>query len=564
MFRRAVIGVVIGLLPPVSFCQLSPNPAPTAVAANPLGEARILYRKGDFSGAITKYQEFLKDHPRSPDAFAGIARAHLKQKDVDHAAEIVDQGLKVTDAPRLHVARGEVWFRQGKLTDAEKEWVEIVNSGYPEARAYLGLARVRNALAMYKTAKAMIDKAHQLDPDDPDIEEEWIDTLSRSERVEYLESTLARDNNWDADRRADVASYLAYLKERAQQKASPCRLVSKITATETPLVRLLADPQHLRGYGLAVSLNGHKSSLMLDTGSSGILVRRAIAERAGISKITETKVTGLGRKGRRDAYVGIADSIRIGDLEFQNCPIEVMESRSVAGEDGLIGTDVLENFLIELDFPNEKLRLSQLPKRPGDTEQNLSLKSEDDDDDDDPPESDAGANPPAGKSSQHPAAPSAPVDRYPVDQYKDRYISPEMQSYTRVFRFGHDLMVPTMIGNVPSKLFLLDTGSLTNFISPAAAREVTKVHGDYDTIVEGISGRVDKVYSANKAVLTFGHLRQENQDITAIDTKPISDSVGTEVSGFLGFVLLRMLDIKIDYRDALVDFQYDKKRWANR
>jgi len=125
-------------------------------------------------------------------------------------------------------------------------------------------------------------------------------------------------------------------------------------------------------------------------------------------------------------------------------------------------------------------------------------------------------------------------------------------------------MVPTMIGNVPSKLFLLDTGSLTNFISPAAAREVTKVHGDYDTIVEGISGRVDKVYSANKAVLTFGHLRQENQDITAIDTKPISDSVGTEVSGFLGFVLLRMLDIKIDYRDALVDFQYDKKRWANR
>jgi hypothetical protein len=95
-----------------------------------------------------------------------------------------------------------------------------------------------------------------------------------------------------------------------------------------------------------------------------------------------------------------------------------------------------------------------------------------------------------------------------------------------------------------------------------AAREVTKVHGDSDTIVEVISGRVDKVFSANKAVLTFGHLRQENQDMTAFDTKPISDSLGTEVSGFLGFTTLRMLDIKIDYRDALVDFAYDAKRFG--
>jgi hypothetical protein len=97
-----------------------------------------------------------------------------------------------------------------------------------------------------------------------------------------------------------------------------------------------------------------------------------------------------------------------------------------------------------------------------------------------------------------------------------------MQNYARVFRFGHDLLVPTTIGRVPYKLFLLDAGSLVNFISPAAAREVTKVHGDSDLIVEGISGRVDKVYSANHAILTFGHLRQENQDMTAFDTKSVT------------------------------------------
>jgi len=67
------------------------------------------------------------------------------------------------------------------------------------------------------------------------------------------------------------------------------------------------------------------------------------------------------------------------------------------------------------------------------------------------------------------------------------------------------------------------------------------------------------VYTANKAVLQFGHLRQENQDLTAFDTKPLSDSAGIEISGILGFVTLRMLDIKIDYRDALVNFEVDPR-----
>jgi predicted aspartyl protease len=118
------------------------------------------------------------------------------------------------------------------------------------------------------------------------------------------------------------------------------------------------------------------------------------------------------------------------------------------------------------------------------------------------------------------------------------------------------------IGNVPSKLFLIDTGATMSSISPAAAREVTKVHGDSDTVVKGISGKVNDVFSANKAVLSFGHVRQENQDMISFDTKNLSDDVGTEISGFLGFTTLRFLDIKIDYRDALIDFRYDPNHFG--
>jgi hypothetical protein len=107
----------------------------------------------------------------------------------------------------------------------------------------------------------------------------------------------------------------------------------------------------------------------------------------------------------------------------------------------------------------------------------------------------------------------------------------------------------------------LDTGSMLKAISPAAAREVTKVSPDDTITMKGLSGNVKNVFSGDEVTITFGGLRQRNLDIVAFDTTGLSNSIGTEVSGILGFVMLRMLDIKIDYRDGLVQFAFDDKRF---
>ena len=49
-------------------------------------------------------------------------------------------------------------------------------------------------------------------------------------------------------------------------------------------------------------------------------------------------------------------------------------------------------------------------------------------------------------------------------------------------------------------------------------------------------------------------------DVVTFDLSPQSRRIGTEVSGFLGFDMLQILELKLDYRDGLVDFQYDPKR----
>lgn len=263
-----------------------------------------LASKGDYDAAIKKYQQVLVERPNSPDAYAGLTRCYLKKRDVGQAYETATRGLQVNDSWPIRIALGEVYFRQGKIPEAEKEWVGVINSGHQAARAYFDLARVRWAIAMNKSAKALIDKAHELDPNDADILMRWLGTLPRSEQIKYYESDLAATRNSGGDEQANVKIYLSYLRERAKQHSRPCRLVSKITKTETPLVPLLIDPKHMRGYGLSVELNGRRNTFMLDTGASGILVTRHIAEQSGIEKLTETKVWGVGDKGPKNAYVG--------------------------------------------------------------------------------------------------------------------------------------------------------------------------------------------------------------------------------------------------------------------
>jgi len=132
--------------------------------------------------------------------------------------------------------------------------------------------------------------------------------LGKKERINYLEDYLASENNDDAESRSNAKFYFEYLKARQKEPKRVCRLVSNVASTETQLVRLLLDPKHLRGYGLAVQLNGKKANLMLDTGAGGILVDRGIAEKAGITKLSETRSAVLETKAL--TLAGLASPVR--------------------------------------------------------------------------------------------------------------------------------------------------------------------------------------------------------------------------------------------------------------
>lgn len=515
-----------------------------------LRQGAVAYHTGRFDDAIEDYQAALQQDPKSVAAYSGLTRTYLKQQKIQLALETANKAIAgAPDSAPAHTALGEVYFRQARMAEAEKEFLIAINYTHPDARADLGLARLYTAYSLYARAKARLDKAHALDSSDPEIQRRWVGTLSRAQEIQWLENYLSGPTNDDPEARQGLEDYLAFLKEREKQPHAACKLASNLSSTQAELQPMLIDARRMHGFGLTVKINGQSSRLVLDTGASGLLINSKLAKKAGIEAVSTSHVRGIGDQGASSGFIGYANSIKIGDLEFTNCLVRVSDKRSILNDDGLIGADVFSHYLVTLDFAREKLRLQELPKRPGEEKSPATLGTAADDEDsaaEKSEETKTDATQPDTAKHQSTTA------RGPYD----RYIAPEMQSYTKIFRFGHYLLIPTIVNDTPSKLFLIDTGSFLNFISPEAAREVTKVHNDEDMRIRGISGSVKNVYSADKATLHFSHFRQQNQDITAIDLSSVSRSAGTEVSGILGFVTLRFMIIKIDYRDGLVDFEY--------
>ena len=115
--------------------------------------------------------------------------------------------------------------------------------------------------------------------------------------------------------------------------------------------------------------------------------------------------------------------------------------------------------------------------------------------------------------------------------------------------------MPTSVGDSAHGLFALDTGSSTNTISPALARQVTIVR-DSNVAVNGMSGRVRNVYSADHTTLQFGRFQQPHENIVTFDVHELSKDLGVEVSGFIGFATLKKMKLMIDYQNGRVDFEY--------
>ena len=505
-------------------------------------EADQAFLHGDYDHAVTLYQAQLQQKPNDPISTVGLVHAFLKQQKVKEADDLIQKSLAAdSKSVPLLTAQGEIQYREGKPWLAFDTATSAMKLDPCNAKLHLLASRLYRLNSLYASAAKEIATAHALDPHDPVIRLDWLYTLPIAQRIVVLESYLATGTGGDPEERKHLHSYLDYLKKQSEQPHKACRLASDATTTSIPFIRFMRDGDHIRAFGLEAKLNDHSARLEIDTGASGLVVSRSVADHAGLQRISNEEIGGVGDKGGQAAYTAHADSIKIGSLEFRNCDVEVVDQRNVAGDDGLIGMDVFSRFLVTLDYPMRKLLLGPLPPRPNDVaaaKPTLETASSPDD-----YENDDNSSPTSAPAALH-----------------DRYIAPEMKDWTLVYRIGHNLLLPASLNNSSIKLFILDTGAFTTSVTPAVAREVTKVHSNGLMTIKGISGNVDKIYTADEITFRFANLSQTIRDVVAFDMPNVTKSIGMDVSGFIGLTAFRETTMKIDYRDGLVSFDYQANR----
>ena len=519
-------------LPTFAQTSASPSQAACKIDKSAPTDADIAFFRQDFKKAETLYAAAYAKDPSDSHSRELQIDSLLGQGKLDDARKLADAWTaSETKDPFAILAAADVRHTEGDWLEAYALDLKALKinpclaEGYDSLGDYESLAGFRAAAHKHYTL------AHQLSPNNENFRLDWIEGLGEAEEIQAAKDYLHDSKSIDEKSRKTAEDEYA---RRAARAAKRCELGSVNGPARIPMTPIYGPTVGVKAWGLEIAFNGKKRTLQIDTGASGFTLTQSEGANLNLPRVDIGRVGGIGSEGSTGVDIAYADSVRIGGLEFQSCPVEILHKTGAMGGstmmgerlddiDGLVGSDIFSRYLVTLDYIHHEVRLDPLPQPPGAT------------------------------------VPAAQLDalggRTDPDWMKvDRYIAPTMQSWTKVYRRGHELIMPTYISNgekrgVP-RLFMIDTGADSNLIDIGTAKEITHASENTMTSIGGLSGKEDKVFEAGKFTLDFAGLRLPVRSMDAIDLSKFNG-----VLGFLGYPTLEQLVMHIDYRDNLVLFE---------
>ena len=467
-------------------------------------------RAGDWAAAVDTYTKAVQADGRSAKAHAEKVRALLENYQVHEAEQSSKTALAAAPkSPEVLEAVGEVEFRMGRMQQAADSFESALQIDENCARVWLGMAEINRVISNHKRAHEMIEKAHSIDADDPDILEAWAHEQKKAaDEVPALQRVLVMRTKDRERHRAALQNHIEFLS--ALKDRPVYELASPYAASDIRLREIINGPNRRGGWAVEVRVNGRKADLQLDTGASGLMIRRSPAGKMGLEKLSDERLSGIGNEGDRRGYTALADEVQIGGVVLKHVPVRV--SPSDMGDpdtQGLIGTNLLSDFLISLDFKRRTIHLEPFPD---------------------------------GKPDR--------------DTPRDRVMPAKESGFQPVFRMGHLLLVSTRAAD-RAGLFGIDTGAWATTLSSEFARlAARKQVGDSDLRIRGVSGEVKNVKNTSSIVLEFAGFRQLNRDVTTFDFTTMNNEDGFEMAGLLGRPVLNLFRLTLDYQNGLVRWEY--------
>jgi hypothetical protein len=231
-------------------------------------------------------------------------------------------------------------FRSGDFRGAERGYRARLRRDPGDAHAAARLGYIALLSNRFGVAERYLTQAVRLAPGDVFSLRQLADCFVRQDLLSRAVNPLRATG--DARDAAMAALYVHVTGAPWQVRGAG--------GAKVPLLTLDPLPQ------TQVSINqAAPRAVVLDTGATSVDCSMELAREAGLQAVsTSTAVLG-GREVT--VYLGIADSVRVGDLEVRNVPVQWHDSPPLGDSQGVMGTTFFYHFRTTIDYANRQFLL---------------------------------------------------------------------------------------------------------------------------------------------------------------------------------------------------------------
>ena len=410
----------------------------------------------------------------------------LLNDEIDKAEALLDQ--QPTSATAV-AYRGEVAYRRGDFSAADRLYREAIQMDDKTARAHFGLGKLALARLKNKEAVGSFRRAIELDPGEAlshlYAAEAYGVEKRYSEQKAELEQYIKLAGTGDPDRVAEAKAGLDMLASLAGKEAGAAEAPEQPAAMPfRAMLNLIFTPLTINGQG--------PYNFVIDTGATQTVISERVATSQGIKPVTTTIMHGVGGAGKIESKMYKVDELVIGDVKLKNLPVGTFNDPLVTQiADGIIGTASLSDFIVTINYPERQMELSRKP--------------------------------PAGES-------------LPVWYFSNLLLLPiEVNG-----KFKGNFVIDT--GAVTTVL----SHSMAGQLGVTPDTPDAKV----DVGIAGVGGTENVVLRVPDVTLKTGDTSEVFPQVVSIDLKNISRMIGTEISGVVGYDFLSKYKVMLDYNRA--------------
>jgi predicted negative regulator of RcsB-dependent stress response len=248
-------------------------------------------------------------------------------------------------------------FQAGKFDEAGMQYATAVAQHPDDYHAILQLGRIALLGNRFDNAKALLQKASSLRPDEADPKVTLAEVYYRQDEFDKAAAAL---NGIDASTNQLLQSQYPTLNvAKLQSFAGQTPYQVQGGGSVNHVSFLQTDPLPL----VSVRVNGgQEATFFIDTGGSEVALDADFAQELGVPNYGSVQGTFSGGQQARVSHTRI-DSLALGSWTIQNLPAVMLPLRQLselAGGrtiNGLIGTTLIYHFLATLDYPHGELVL---------------------------------------------------------------------------------------------------------------------------------------------------------------------------------------------------------------